>query len=43
MISKNQICKMVALSKSLKNIYVQVFRVHIPESKFTFWSHIPQY
>ena len=34
MISENQRCKTVALLKSLKNIYVLIFWIHIPESIF---------
>ena len=34
MTSKNQRCKMVALLKLFKNIYVLIFRIHIPESTF---------
>ena len=32
MTSENQRCKVVALLKSLKNIYILIFRIHIPES-----------
>ena len=32
MINENQRCKMVTLSKSLKNVYVLTFQIHIPES-----------
>ena len=39
-ISKNQGCKMVALLKSLKNIYVLIFRIHILESIFKSNKHI---
>ena len=34
MITENQRCKMVALLNLLKNIYVLIFRIHIPESIF---------
>ena len=40
MIRKNQRCKIVALLKSLKNIYVLIFRIHIPESMFKSNKHI---
>ena len=40
MTSENQRCKIVALLKSLKNIYVLIFWIHIPESIFTSNKHI---
>ena len=47
MISKNQRCKTVALLKSLKIIYVLIFRIHMPESIFTLedglWNVNPKY
>ena len=40
MTSEYQRCKIVALLKSLKNIYVLIFWIHIPESIFTSNKHI---
>ena len=40
MIGQNQRRKMVAFLKLLKNIYVLIFRIHIPESIFSNNKHI---
>ena len=40
MTSENQRCKMVALLKSLKNIYAPIIRIHISESIFKSNKHI---
>ena len=40
MINKNRRYKMVTLLKSLENIYVLIFRIHIPESIFKSNKHI---
>ena len=40
MLNENQRCKMVTLLKSLKNIYVLVFRIYIRESIFNSNKHI---
>ena len=37
---ENQRCKIVALLKSLKNIYVLILWIHIPESIFKSNKHI---
>ena len=39
MIKENQRCKRVTLLKSLKNIYVLIFRIHIPECIFKSNKH----